>query len=57
MALLGTVTAADAVGHFQRVWWMLVACGVLTSAAALALPRPVRVVEPASGPVPVGAEG
>ncbi|MFL6159850.1 MAG: DHA2 family efflux MFS transporter permease subunit [Marmoricola sp.] len=39
VALLGTVTPLNALEHFQRVWWMLVICGVLTSAAALALPR------------------
>lgn len=39
VALLGTLTPADAIDHFQRVWWLLVASGVLTSVAALALPR------------------
>ena len=39
VALLGTYGAADAMDHFQRVWWMLLLSGVLTSAAALALPR------------------
>ena len=39
VALLGTVTPLDALDHFQRVWWLLVICGLLTSAAALALPR------------------
>src|SRR5580765_668844 len=61
VALLGTVTPLDAVSHFQRIWWMLLICGVLTSVAALALPRPPRPVEPVtgpvSGPVTVGAEG
>jgi EmrB/QacA subfamily drug resistance transporter len=38
VALLGTVTPLNALDHFQRVWWMLLACGVLTSVAALALP-------------------
>jgi EmrB/QacA subfamily drug resistance transporter len=39
VALLGTVTPLNALDHFHRVWWMLLACGVLTSVAALALPR------------------
>jgi EmrB/QacA subfamily drug resistance transporter len=39
VALLGTYGAADALDHFHRVWWMLLVSGVLTSAAALALPR------------------
>lgn len=42
VALLGTVTPLNALDHFQRVWWMLAICGVLTSLAALALPRGVR---------------
>ncbi|MGY2876483.1 EmrB/QacA subfamily drug resistance transporter [Marmoricola sp. URHA0025 HA25] len=42
VALLGVVTPQNAVDHFQRVWWMLLASGVLTSLAALALPRRQR---------------
>lgn len=57
VALLGTVTPLDAIDRFQRIWWMIVICGVLTSVAALALPRPVPVAEPALGRVSVGAEG
>jgi EmrB/QacA subfamily drug resistance transporter len=56
VALLGTVTPLNAIDHFERVWWLLVASGVLTSAAALALPRPVRVTPPAVEAVAVGAE-
>lgn len=56
VALLGTVTPLNAIDHFERVWWLLVASGVLTSVAALALPRPVRVDAPAAEVVPVGAE-
>jgi len=56
VALLGTVTPLNAIDHFERIWWLLVASGVLTSVAALALPRrapvPVAVVES----LPVGAE-
>ncbi|MCW2753576.1 MAG: EmrB/QacA family drug resistance transporter [Marmoricola sp.] len=44
VALLGTVTPLNALDHFQRVWWMLVICGVLTSLAAMALPRKAKVV-------------
>lgn len=53
VALLGSTTQLTAVEHFQRVWWMLLACGVLTSAAALALPRRPRLAEPVPVPVPV----
>ena len=56
VALLGTVTPLDAVEHFQRVWWLLVICGVLTSAAAMALPRRERVPKPAAVPVTVGVQ-
>lgn len=56
VALLGTITPLNAIDHFQRIWWMIVICGALTSVAALALPRPVPLAEPALGPVTVGAE-
>jgi EmrB/QacA subfamily drug resistance transporter len=56
VALLGTVTSLNALDHFQRVWWMLLACGVLTSAAALALPRPARPTRPVLAQATVGAE-
>jgi EmrB/QacA subfamily drug resistance transporter len=46
VALLGTLTPLNALDHFQRVWWMLLACGVLTSAAALALPGRAPAVVP-----------
>jgi MFS family permease len=46
VALLGTITPLNALDHFQRVWWMLLACGVLTSAAALALPGRAPAVVP-----------
>lgn len=39
VALVGTPSATDALNRFQRVWWMLVVCGVLTTLAALQLPR------------------
>ncbi|RNL65420.1 DHA2 family efflux MFS transporter permease subunit [Nocardioides marmoriginsengisoli] len=48
VALLGTVTPLNALDHFQRVWWMLALCGVLTSLAALALPRPARATAPST---------
>lgn len=47
VALLASATPATALDAFRDVWWMLVICGVLTSAAALALPRAERVVAPA----------
>jgi EmrB/QacA subfamily drug resistance transporter len=49
VALLGTYGAGDALDHFQRVWWMLLLSGLLTSAAAMALPRrgaPREVAQP-----------
>jgi EmrB/QacA subfamily drug resistance transporter len=45
VALLGAFGTAHVLTHFQHVWWLLVLSGVVTSASALALPRPVRVVE------------
>jgi EmrB/QacA subfamily drug resistance transporter len=56
VALLGTVTPLNALDHFQRVWWMLLLCGVLTSLAALALPRKESVTEPALVSAAIGAE-
>ncbi len=56
VALLGTVTPLNALDHFQRVWWLLLACGVLTSAAALALPRRPRLTEPVLTSATIGAE-
>jgi EmrB/QacA subfamily drug resistance transporter len=50
VALLGVYGPADALGHFQRVWWMLLISGALTSAAALYLPR--RGVARAGAPTP-----
>lgn len=46
VALLGTLTPLNALAHFHRVWWMLLICGVLTSLAALALPRMQRATVP-----------
>jgi len=37
------------------VWWMLLVCGLLTSTAALALPRRARLSEPVPDPVTVAA--
>ena len=57
VALLGSMTPATALDKFHDVWWMLVICGVLTSAAALALPRaqraaaPAPTLEPAAAPI------
>lgn len=44
VALLSGATGADALAHYQRVWCMLVVCGLLTSVAALALPRQPKPV-------------
>ena len=56
VALLGTVTPLNAIEHFQRVWWLLVICGVLTSLAALALPRRAVARTPLldNEPTPIG---
>ncbi|RJS46778.1 MFS transporter [Nocardioides cavernaquae] len=54
VALLAGATPSDAVEHFQRVWSLILACGVLASVAALALPRASRPVAPDPAPVPVG---
>jgi hypothetical protein len=58
VALLGTVTAANALDKFHDVWWMLTICGVLTSAAALALPKvahatvtPAPLLDPTNEPI------
>ncbi|WP_191907780.1 DHA2 family efflux MFS transporter permease subunit [Nocardioides cynanchi] len=53
VALLGAYGPADALGHFQRVWWMLLLSGVLTSVAALSLPR--RSAPPQLAPEPAAA--
>ncbi|HEX4472321.1 MAG TPA: DHA2 family efflux MFS transporter permease subunit [Nocardioides sp.] len=44
VALLGTFGSGDALDHFQHVWWLLVLSGVISTAAALRLPRPVPEV-------------
>lgn len=47
VALLGAFTASDALTHFHHVWLLLVVSGVGSTAAAVALPRPVRAARPA----------
>ena len=47
VALLAGATSADALDHFHRIWWLLLGSGVLTSVAALALPRPAARIAPA----------
>ena len=47
VSFVAGATAADALGRFQRAWWLLVVCGTLTSLVALALPRPARAPAPA----------
>ncbi|KAA1421232.1 MFS transporter [Nocardioides humilatus] len=54
VALLGTVTPDNVLESFHEVWWMLVICGVLTSAAAQALPKVERVVVELPDPIVVG---
>lgn len=51
VSFIAGATAANALSHFQRAWWMVIACGTLTSVVALALPRPARV----SATAPVAA--
>ncbi len=49
VSFIAGATAADALSHFQRAWWMIIACGTLTSLVAVALPNPARraaVAEP-----------
>jgi MFS family permease len=43
VALIGS-PGSDPLDRFHRVWWLLVACGLLTSLASLALPRKVKVI-------------
>jgi EmrB/QacA subfamily drug resistance transporter len=56
VALLGSMTPLTALAHFHRVWWMLVICGVLTSVAALALPKARVALAPTVdiAPAPIG---
>jgi len=51
VALLGTLAPTTTADDFLGVWGMLTVCGVLTSAAALPLPRRHRAAQPSSSPV------
>ncbi len=42
VSFIAGATPGDALSHFQRAWWMVIACGTLTSVVAFALPHPVR---------------
>jgi EmrB/QacA subfamily drug resistance transporter len=42
VSFIAGATPGDALAHFQRAWWMVIACGILTSVVAVALPPPVR---------------
>ena len=42
VSFIAGATPGDALAHFQRAWWMVIACGTLTSVVAFALPHPVR---------------
>jgi len=55
VALLGNVTSTIAASDFRGVWAMLVVCGVLTSAAAFALPRRHPGARAVTAPVAAGA--
>ena len=54
VALLAGATPSDAVAHFQRVWILILTCGVLASVAAIALPHGPRSTAPVVAPVPAG---
>jgi len=56
VALLAGTTPVNALDHFHRVWWLLLGSGVLTSLAALALPKPVAAPATALTPVTIGAD-
>jgi MFS family permease len=44
--------AGDALAPFQRAWWMVIACGSLTSLVAAALPNPAgRAAAASAAPV------
>ena len=54
VSFIAGASAGDALSHFQRAWWMVIACGTLTSLVAVALPTAARRAV-ATGPVPVVA--
>ena len=54
VALLGTLMPTSTADDFLGVWGMLTVCGVLTSAAALPLPRRRRSAQPSPSPVTAG---
>ncbi|MET0145473.1 MAG: DHA2 family efflux MFS transporter permease subunit [Ilumatobacteraceae bacterium] len=43
VSFIAGATGPDALSHYQRAWWMIIACGAATSIIALALPRVVRL--------------
>jgi len=53
VSFIAGATPGDALAHFQRAWWMVIACGTLTSVVAVALPHPVRAT--ATAPAVVDA--
>jgi hypothetical protein len=55
VSFIAGATPADALSHFQRAWWMVIACGTLTSVVALALPHRVRATATATAPAVVEA--
>jgi EmrB/QacA subfamily drug resistance transporter len=54
VALLGTLTPTTTADDFLGVWGMLTVCGVLTSAAALPLPRRHRAAPLSPSPATAG---
>ena len=44
VSFIAGATVDDALSHFRRAWWMIIACGSLTSLIAVKLPRKARVV-------------
>lgn len=53
VAVLGTPSPAEVMDRFERVWWLVVAGGVLISVAALALRRPAPAAPGAAVAPPV----
>jgi MFS family permease len=53
VSFIAGATPGDALAHFQRAWWMVIACGTLTSVVAVALPHPVRATATAPAAVEV----
>ncbi len=46
VAFTAELTPAGALDTFHRVWWLLVACGLVVSVLATRLPRRIAAVKP-----------